>query len=74
MRTPSWLTAARQAGATGPHLHVTIIAAAAGSIQSFPSKACNGKNYTAPVAALNAYLDPMVYLPKPTAAQMKYVS
>ncbi len=50
--------------ATGPHLHLTIIAADAGSIQSFPSKACNGKNYTAPVAALNAYLDPMLYLPK----------
>ena len=59
--------------ATGPHLHVTIIAAAAGSIQSFPSKACNGRNYTAPVAALNAYLDPMAYLPKPTAAETKYV-
>lgn len=58
--------------ATGPHLHVTIIAASAGSIQSFPSAACNGKNYTAPVAALNAYLDPMVYLPKPTAAELKY--
>ena len=40
--------------ATGPHLHLTIIAADAGSIQSFPSKACNGKMYTAPVAALNA--------------------
>lgn len=50
--------------ATGPHLHLTIIAADAGSIQSFPSRACNGKNYTAPVAALNAYLDPMLYLPK----------
>jgi murein DD-endopeptidase MepM/ murein hydrolase activator NlpD len=50
--------------ATGPHLHLTIIAAAAGTIQSFPSKACNGRNYTAPVAALNAYLDPMLYLPK----------
>ncbi len=50
--------------ATGPHLHLTIIAADAGSIQSFPSKACNGKMYTAPVAALNAYLDPMLYLPK----------
>lgn len=50
--------------ATGPHLHLTIIAADAGSIQSFPSKACSGRNYTAPVAALNAYLDPMLYLPK----------
>jgi murein DD-endopeptidase MepM/ murein hydrolase activator NlpD len=50
--------------ATGPHLHLTIIASGAGSIQSFPSKACAGRNYTAPVAALNAYLDPMLYLPK----------
>ena len=50
--------------ATGPHLHLTVIAADAGSIQSFPSKACSGRNYTAPVAALNAYLDPMLYLPK----------
>ncbi len=50
--------------ATGPHLHLTVIAASAGSIQSFPSKACSGRTYTAPVAATNAYLDPMLYLPK----------
>lgn len=47
---------------TGPHLHLTVLAAAAVSVQSLPSKACTGRVYTMPVAALNAYLNPMDYL------------
>lgn len=46
---------------TGPHLHLTVIAASAVKVQSLPSKSCGGRVYTMPVAALNAYLDPMDY-------------
>ncbi len=48
---------------TGPHLHVTVYAGQAVKVQSRPSAACGGKSYTMPVAATNAYLDPMFYLP-----------
>lgn len=48
---------------TGPHLHFTVFASAGVSVQDLPSKACNGKTYTMPVAAKNAYLDPLSYLP-----------
>lgn len=48
---------------TGPHLHVSLYAAGAVSVQQFPSKACGGRIYTMPVAATNAYLDPLFYLP-----------
>jgi murein DD-endopeptidase MepM/ murein hydrolase activator NlpD len=48
---------------TGPHLHVSLYAAGAVSIQSFPSAACNGRTYTMPVAAISGYLDPLYYLP-----------
>lgn len=48
--------------ATGPHLHVTLFAAAAVKVESRPSKACGGRVYTMPLAAINAYLDPMDYL------------
>lgn len=47
---------------TGPHLHLTVFAAAAVKVENRPSKACGGRTYTMPVAALNAYLDPMDYL------------
>jgi murein DD-endopeptidase MepM/ murein hydrolase activator NlpD len=47
---------------TGPHLHLTVFAAAAVSVQNLPSKACSGRVYTIPVAAINAYLNPMDYL------------
>lgn len=49
---------------TGPHLHVSMYAGDAVKVQSLPSKACGGRTYTMPVAARNAYLDPLVYLPK----------
>lgn len=47
---------------TGPHLHITVLAGAAVKVESRPSKSCGGKVYTMPLAAFNAYLDPMDYL------------
>lgn len=47
---------------TGPHLHLTVLAAAAVKVENRPSKVCGGRIYTIPVAALNAYLNPMDYL------------
>jgi murein DD-endopeptidase MepM/ murein hydrolase activator NlpD len=49
---------------TGPHLHLSVFPADGVSVTSFPSKSCPGKSITIPTAATNAYLDPMVYLPK----------
>ncbi len=49
---------------TGPHLHIGVYAASAVKIANLPSKSCGGRTYTMPVAATNAYLDPMLYLPK----------
>ncbi len=48
---------------TGPHLHVTVYASPAVSIKTIPSKSCSGRTLTQPIAATNAYLDPMYYLP-----------
>ncbi len=48
---------------TGPHLHITVYASSAASVQTVPSKSCSGKTLTQPLAATNAYLDPMLYLP-----------
>ncbi len=50
--------------ATGPHLHVSVFPNDGVGIHSFPSKACPGRTITIPTAATNAYLDPMLYLPK----------
>ncbi len=49
--------------ATGPHLHVSLFPSDAVKVASFPSTSCKGKIYTMPVAATNAYLDAMQYLP-----------
>lgn len=49
---------------TGPHLHVTVYASQGAQITEFPSKSCPGANFVMPVAPINAYLDPMLYLPK----------
>ncbi len=49
---------------TGPHLHVSVYVGQAVQVQSLPSKACGGRIYTMPIAATNAYLDPLVYLPQ----------
>lgn len=48
---------------TGPHLHITVYISDAVSVKTIPSKSCNGKTLTQPIAAVNAYLDPMYYLP-----------
>jgi len=49
--------------ATGPHLHFTVLASQGAEIASFPSKGCKGAIYTMPVADLQAYLNPLDYLP-----------
>jgi murein DD-endopeptidase MepM/ murein hydrolase activator NlpD len=48
---------------TGPHLHVSLYASSAVSVQTVPSKSCPGRILKQPIAAINAYLDPMYYLP-----------
>ncbi len=47
---------------TGPHLHISVYARKAVQIETRPSKACGGRSYTMPIAALNGYLDPMDYI------------
>lgn len=49
---------------TGPHLHVSVYPANAVTVQDRPSLSCGGKVYHMPIAAVNAYLDPMLYFPK----------
>ncbi len=49
---------------TGPHLHVSVYAGNAVSVQKRPSTTCEGKVYIMPVAPINAYLDPLYYLPR----------
>ncbi len=48
---------------TGPHLHVSIYAKDAVDLKTLPSKSCPGRVLTQPIAPVNAYLDPMYYLP-----------
>ena len=48
---------------TGPHLHVSVYASTSVKMESRPSAACGGRIYTMPIAPINGYLDPMVYLP-----------
>lgn len=50
--------------ATGPHLHVSVYPSDAVNITTFNSRSCPGRTITIPTAAANAYLDPMLYLPK----------
>ncbi len=49
---------------TGPHLHITVYASAAVAVATKPSVSCRGAILTQPLAPINAYLDPMLYLPK----------
>ncbi|MBC7982118.1 peptidoglycan DD-metalloendopeptidase family protein [Candidatus Parcubacteria bacterium] len=49
---------------TGPHLHVSMYPANAVNAISRPSASCPGVNLTMPVSAVNAYLDPLAYMPK----------
>ena len=48
---------------TGPHLHVSLYVSSAVNVSTVPSKSCSGKILEQPIAAINAYLDPMYYLP-----------
>ena len=48
---------------TGPHLHISLYVSGAVKADSLPSIACPGKILTQPLAPINAYLDPMYYLP-----------
>jgi len=48
---------------TGPHLHVSLYVSSAVSVATVPSKSCPGRILKQPIAATNAYLDPMFYLP-----------
>ena len=48
---------------TGPHLHVSLYVSNAVSVDTVPSKSCPGRILKQPIAAINAYLDPMYYLP-----------
>ncbi len=50
---------------TGPHLHVSVYAADAVSVQERPSASCGGRIYRMPIAPIEAYLDPLAYLPSP---------
>lgn len=49
---------------TGPHLHVSIYAKDAVEMKTLPSKSCPGRVLTQPISPINAYLDPMYYLPR----------
>ncbi len=48
---------------TGPHLHLSLYVSSAVSVATVPSKSCPGRILKQPIAATNAYLDPMYYLP-----------
>ncbi len=50
---------------TGPHLHISVYARDAVNLKTLPSISCGGKILTQPISAVNAYLDPLKYLPKP---------
>lgn len=47
---------------TGPHLHLTVFATNGVQVETRPSRVCGGRAYTMPLAAANAYLNPMDYL------------
>ncbi|MES2023607.1 MAG: peptidoglycan DD-metalloendopeptidase family protein [Patescibacteria group bacterium] len=48
---------------TGPHLHVSVYARDAVDLKTLPSKSCPGHVLTQPISPINAYLDPLYYLP-----------
>jgi len=47
--------------ATGPHLHLSVIASQGVTVQNYKSRVC-GTYMTFPIAALNAYINPLDYL------------
>ncbi len=48
---------------TGPHLHLSVYAADAVKVENRPSVSCKGKILRMPIAPIEAYLDPLAYLP-----------
>jgi murein DD-endopeptidase MepM/ murein hydrolase activator NlpD len=56
---------------TAPHLHVTVYASQGADVKTVPSLSCNGKTFIMPIAPTNAYLDPMLYLPKISSNMIK---
>jgi murein DD-endopeptidase MepM/ murein hydrolase activator NlpD len=56
---------------TAQHLHVGVYASEGVKIDTVPSKSCGGKIFTQPIAALSAYLNPILYLPKTTQSMYK---
>lgn len=48
---------------TGPHLHFTVYASQGVKVDQLESNVC-GKDYTLPLAPLDAYLNPLNYLPE----------
>lgn len=49
---------------TGPHLHLSLYASTAVYVSTVSSISCPGRILKQPIAAINAYLDSMYYLPK----------
>lgn len=49
---------------TGPHLHISVYPNDAVNAEYRASASCAGKTFYMPIAAVNAYLDPMQYFPK----------
>lgn len=56
---------------TGPHLHVTVYASDGADVKTVPSLSCSGKTFIMPIASREAYLDPILYLPKVLADMLK---
>lgn len=56
---------------TAPHLHVSLYPADAVEVSPKASLSCAGKTITQPRAAINAYLDPLMYMPKTTPSMFK---
>ena len=56
---------------TGPHLHVTVYASQGADVKTVPSLSCNGKTFIMPIAPVDAYLDPMLYLPQALKSMVK---
>ncbi len=51
---------------TAPHLHLGVYASDGVKIDNVPSAVCYGKIFVQPMAPTNAYLNPLLYLPKTT--------
>jgi murein DD-endopeptidase MepM/ murein hydrolase activator NlpD len=48
---------------TGPHLHYSVVASGGGGIQTYRSRVCNA-SWEMPVVSIDAYLNPLSFLPE----------